>query len=80
MWKSFGPYCAPAGEHTLAFTSDAQDTETTVSIIDSYGLVRGRGGMDDFPIRFNISAVRQPHSQPLPTQPLCPICMSANSP
>ena len=49
MWKTYGPFCAPAGQHTLSFVSDAQTTETTVSIIDSHGLVRGRGGMNDFP-------------------------------
>jgi hypothetical protein len=40
LWKSFGPFCAPAGTHTLTFTSDTQASETTVSIVDSYGLVR----------------------------------------
>ena len=40
MWESFGPFCAPAGEHSFTFTSDAQSTETTFSIIDSFGLVR----------------------------------------
>lgn len=56
MWKTFGPFCAPAGTHSLTFTSDAQQEETTFSIIDSFGLVRGRGGMDDFPVKFNVSA------------------------
>ena len=56
MWKSFGPFCAPHGTHTLAFTSDDNPGETSVSIIDSFGLVRGRGGMSDFPISFNTSA------------------------
>jgi hypothetical protein len=55
LWKTFGPFCAPAGTHSLSFTSDGNPSETTVSIIDSYGLVRGRGGMHDFPIHFNTS-------------------------
>ena len=55
LWSSFGPFCAPAGTHSIAFTSDSNPTETTVSIIDSFGLVRGRGGMQDFPITFNTS-------------------------
>ena len=44
MWKSFGPFCAPYGTHTLSFTSDANTDETSVTIVDSFGLVRGRGG------------------------------------
>jgi len=55
LWKSFGPFCAPHGQHTLSFTSDAQPGETSVSIIDSFGLVRGKGGMHDMPITFNTS-------------------------
>ena len=56
MWKTFGPYCAPAGTHTFSFTSDAESTETTFSIIDSFGLVKARGGMDDLPVTFNTTA------------------------
>ena len=56
LWKSFGPFCAPAGRHSLTFTSDSNDVETTVKIVDSFGLVRAQGGMDDFPLEFNTSA------------------------
>ena len=57
LWKSFGPYCAPAGaEHTFTFTSDANAVETTVTITDSFGLVKAKGGMDDFPMVFNTTA------------------------
>ena len=56
LWKTFGPFCAPHGEHSMTFTSDAQETETSFTIIDSYGLVRARGGMSDFPAKFNVSA------------------------
>ena len=55
LWKAFGPFCAPAGTHTLSFTSDAQPVETTFSIIDSFGLVKGKGGMNDLPLTFNTS-------------------------
>ena len=27
LWKSFGPFCAPAGTHSLTFTSDANPSE-----------------------------------------------------
>ena len=56
MWKTYGPFCAPAGSHTLSFTSDAEDQETSFTITDSFGLVRGLGGMHDFPITFNTSS------------------------
>jgi len=56
MWKSFGPFCAPEGTHTMSFTSDANPTETTLTITDSFGLVRGAAGMFDFPISFNTTA------------------------
>ena len=56
LWKSFGPFCAPEGQHTMSFTSDANPTETTLTITDSFGLVRGAGGMSDFPITFNTTA------------------------
>ena len=31
-WKTFGPFCAPAGEHSLSFTSDANPDETTFQV------------------------------------------------
>lgn len=56
LWSTFGPYCAPAGEHSLTFTSDAEVIETTYRVIDSFGLVRAHGGMMDFPAKFNTTA------------------------
>jgi len=56
LWKSFGPFCAPAGSHTLAFTSDSNHVETTVRITDSFGLVKAQGGMGDLPLDFNTTA------------------------
>jgi hypothetical protein len=56
LWKTFGPFCAPHGEHSMTFTSDAQESETSFTILDSYGLVKARGGMNDFPVTFNVSA------------------------
>ena len=56
MHKAFGPYCAPEGEHELTFTSDAEAIETSVSITDSFGLVRLVAGMGDLPMKFNTSA------------------------
>ena len=55
-WKAFGPYCAPQCPsenpncHNLTFTSDANAHETTVTVTDSFGLIKGMGGMEDFPI------------------------------
>lgn len=56
MWKTFGPFCAPEGTHTLSFTSDANPSETTVTVTDSFGLIRAAGGMMDFPMSFNTTS------------------------
>ena len=61
-WKAFGPYCAPQCPsenpncHNLTFTSDANAHETTVTVTDSFGLIKGMGGMEDFPIAFSTIA------------------------
>ncbi len=56
LHRAFGPYCAPAGRHYFSFTSDSNAVETTVRITDSFGLIKARGGMDDFPLEFNTTA------------------------
>ena len=56
LHRAFGPYCAPAGRHSISFTSDSNAVETTVKITDSFGLIKARGGMDDFPLEFNTTA------------------------
>jgi hypothetical protein len=56
MWHTAGPFCAPAGEHELTFTSDTNSGETTVRVHDSFGLVKAMGGMDDFPLKFKTTA------------------------
>ena len=49
-WKAFGPYCAPQCPsenpncHNLTFTSDANAHETTVTVTDSFGLIKGKLG------------------------------------
>ena len=58
MWKTFGPYCAPEGTHTFSYTSDANPSETTYTVTDSFGLVRAQGGMQDFPASFNTTRYR----------------------
>tara|TARA_B110001452_G_scaffold29320_1_gene23042 strand:- start:106 stop:846 length:741 start_codon:yes stop_codon:yes gene_type:complete len=55
-WKTFGPFCAPEGEHNITFSSDANPSETTVTVTDSFGLIRAKGGMADFPITFSTGA------------------------
>ena len=56
MHKAFGPYCAPPGRHSISFTSDGNEKETGVTVTDSFGLVRAKGGMADLPMEFNTSA------------------------
>lgn len=51
-WKSYGPFCAYEGVHNFTFTSDANPSETSYKITDSFGLVKAEGGMDSFPARF----------------------------
>lgn len=55
-WKTFGPFCAPEGQHNITFSSDANPSETTVTVTDSFGLIRAKGGMADFPITFETGA------------------------
>ena len=52
-WKSYGPYCAFEGWHNLSYTSDANPGETSFSITDSFGLIKAKGGMSDFPVTFH---------------------------
>ena len=56
LHRAFGPYCAPAGRHSISFTSDSNAIETTVKITDSFGLIKARGGMEDFPLEFSTTA------------------------
>lgn len=56
MWKTFGPFCAPEGTHTLSFTSDANPSETSYTVTDSFGLIKAAGGMTDFPMSFNTTS------------------------
>jgi hypothetical protein len=53
MWKSYGPFCAYEGWHNMSYTSDANPDETTFTITDSFGLIKAKGGMDAFPIKFH---------------------------
>jgi hypothetical protein len=53
MWKSYGPFCAFEGWHNFSYTSDANPDETTFTITDSFGLIKAKGGMDAFPLRFH---------------------------
>mmetsp|Transcript_39529 Transcript_39529/g.98554 ORF Transcript_39529/g.98554 Transcript_39529/m.98554 type:complete len:112 (+) Transcript_39529:144-479(+) len=56
MWKTFGPFCAPEGTHTFSYTSDANPSETTFTVTDSFGLIKAAGGMHDFPTSFNTTS------------------------
>ena len=41
----------PRGANSLALLA-----ETTITVTDSFGLVRAKGGMSDFPVSFNTGA------------------------
>ena len=51
-WKTYGPFCANEGWHNLTYTSDANPSETSYEVYDSYGLLKAKGGMSDFPTTF----------------------------
>ena len=53
VWKSYGPFCAYEGWHNFSYTSDANPDETSFTITDSFGLIKAKGGMDAFPVRFH---------------------------
>ena len=55
-WKTYGPFCAPEGWHNFSYISDANPTETTFKIRDSFGLVKAQGDMTSFPVRFHTIA------------------------
>ena len=52
-WKSYGPFCAYEGWHNFSYTSDANPDETSFTITDSFGLLKAKGGMADFPVTFH---------------------------
>mmetsp|Transcript_10567 Transcript_10567/g.28103 ORF Transcript_10567/g.28103 Transcript_10567/m.28103 type:complete len:144 (-) Transcript_10567:399-830(-) len=51
-WKTYGPFCAHEGWHNLTYTSDANPDETSYEVYDSFGLLKAKGGMSDFPKPF----------------------------
>ena len=69
LWRTFGPYCAPTGQHTLSFTSDANPIETTLTVIDSFGLVRGKAGSAS-------ARSRRAHPSNLPLAPVLRMMLS----
>ena len=44
------------GWHNFSYISDANPTETTFKIRDSFGLVKAQGDMTAFPVRFHTIA------------------------
>ena len=55
-WKTYGPFCAPEGWHNFSYFSDANPTETSCKIRDSFGLVKAQGDMTSIPVRFHTIA------------------------
>ena len=55
-WKTYGPFCVHENWHNLSYTSDANPDETSYEVWDSYGLLKAKGGMLDFPASFHVLA------------------------
>ena len=53
-WKTYGPFCAPAGAHTLTFTSDANPEETTFQVFKGATLTHARCAPLSPPRRWSI--------------------------